>query len=186
MPSCGRLQLAVFVVTLMAAVAQQASAENARGTESHVGDTMLAALAGELFEGRDYAVTQGTTTVFFFDILDWTVYRDEAAPRMVVLRVLTDNLPGDMPAGLAAVLGDHLAAAKMRAVESAYAELREGDLVVVRRSKDGGAMVSVNGHLVADTASAELVPDVVLCVKQPTRVMSPNDGGMRVAAGATR
>ena len=184
MPSCGRLYLAVFIVTLMAAAARPASAES--DSESRVDDTMLAALAGELFQGRDYAVTQGTTTVFFFDILDWTVYRDDAAPRMVVLRVLTDNLPGDMPAGLAAVLGDHLAPAKMRAVESAYAELREGDLVVVRRSKDGGAMVSVNGHSVADTASGDLVRDVVLCVKQPTRVMSPDDGGMRVAAGAMR
>lgn len=184
MRSCGRLYIAFFAVVLMAAAIRPAAAENS--PDGDVGETMLAALAGELFQGRDYAVSRGTTTVFFFDVLDWTIYRDDAAPRMVVLRVLTDNLPGDMPDGLAAVLDDHLAPAGLRAVESAYAELHEGDVVVVRRGKDGGAVVSVNGDPVAEATSADLVRDVVLCVKQPSRVMSPDDDDMQFASGTMR
>lgn len=182
-----RALLTMVAACCALSLAQPAAARDGGDGLADEGELRLAA-ARVLQQDDGYAVTHGTTSVLFMDILDWAVYSRGEAPHLVGLRIVTDGLPGDMPRGLAAVLRRYLAAPAMADVEAAYRTLEEGDVIVVH--DDGsGAAVSLNGRLVARSRSPELVGEIALCVKNPGRLTAATEEtamNMTADGGAVR
>lgn len=182
-----RALLTVVAACCALALGQPAMARDDADGSASKGDLQLAA-ARVLQQDDAYAVSHGTTSVLFMDILDWTVYSRGEAPRLVGLRIVNDSLPEDMPRGLEAVLARYLAPLAMADVEAAYSTLGEGDIVVVHN--DGtGAAVSLNGRLVARSRSPALVGEIALCVRNPGRLTTVDEEtalNMAVGGGTFR
>lgn len=180
--STTRLLLAAAALVLAAGAGHPAPARSA--SEEGANSERLLALAGRVFRGGDYTVKHGTFGVLFVDFLDWAVYRDEE-PRMVAVRVLNDDLPERMPAGLRAVFERHFPPPLLSRITAAYKKLEKGDLIVVNEEGERRTVIALNGEPVATTDSVGLTRDVAACVKDPTRVIAPEATDLQVAEDRT-
>lgn len=170
--------LAAAVLALAAGASHPAPASAATQEGAH--SQLLLALAGRVFRDRDYSVEHGTFGVLFVDFLDWAIYRDEK-PRMVAVRVLSDDLPERMPAGLRAVFERHFPPQVLARIAAAYKRLEEGDLIVVNEEGGRRATIALNGEPVATTGSVGLTRDVAASVMNPMQVVASEATGLQIA-----
>lgn len=102
----------------------------------------------------------GTVSGLFKDFLEWRVYDAADGPSYIVIRVLTNRLPAEMPERLRRTLDAHLPAEAMEGTQKAYARLDAGDVIVARKRAGRGSVLAVNDTQVARTHSEALVQDL--------------------------